>query len=132
MKENLRELKRKYQSDEEACLNNQELYEIAQEEAHNALKAQGALKRILKNMEAKHHRQRVRMQELEGKLHRRNQAYAALEKNNDELKADHTAINTLLQLSKSQLDSTMHANRVLEAKASSASSDYIGSTSKEQ
>ena len=44
-------MERKWQAAEEARLNNQELYEIAKDEAHEAVKAQGALERILENME---------------------------------------------------------------------------------
>ena len=72
------------------------------------------------------------MQELKGELQRRNQAYAALEKSHEELKTDHMTINTLLQLKNSQLDTTLQANKLLEARASLASSSYTGSTSKEQ
>lgn len=129
---NLKEMERKCQAAKEARLHNQELYELGKDEAHKAMKAQGALERILENMEAKQHPQRVRMQELEGELQRHNQTYAALKKNHNDLKANHGAINTLLQFSKSQLDSTMQANKVLEAWASSVNSGYSGSTSKEQ
>ena len=83
-------------------------------------------------MEAKQHPQRVRMQELKGELQRRNQAYAALERIHDKLKTDHMTINTLPQLKISQLDTTLQANQLLEARASSASSSYTRSTSKEQ
>ena len=132
LNESMRDIKRKYQSAEEARLNNQELYEIARDEAGEAVKAQKALERIIDNMEAEQHPQRVRMQELEGKLQRRDQTYSTLEKSHNDLKAEHEAINTLFQLKRDQLDSTMQANRVLEARISSTSSSYTGSTSREQ
>ena len=114
--ESMQDTERKYQSAEEACLNNQELYEIARDEASKVVKVQKALEQIIDNMEAEQHPQRVRMQELEGETQRRDQAYLALEKIHHDLRAEHEAINTLFQLKSDQLDSTIQANKVMEAR----------------
>ena len=67
-------------------------------------------------MEAEQHPQRVCMQELEGEIQRRDQAYLALEKIHHDLRAaEHEAINTLFQLKSDQLESTIQANKVMEA-----------------
>ena len=83
-------------------------------------------------MEAEQVLQRIRMQELEGDLQMKNHAYATLEKEYKGLQDDHGAINTLLQLSQSQLETSLQTNKVWEARASLAGPSYSRCASKEQ
>ena len=55
-----------------------------------------------------------------------------MEKHHKSLQEDHQVINTLLQLSKSQLDTSIQANKVLEARALSTGSSYSGSSGREK
>ena len=54
-----------------------------------------------------------------------------LEKSHQEVSNDHEAINTLLALSKVQLETSLQANKVLETKVQYATSGSTGSTCRE-
>ena len=116
---------------EEARLNHKELYDIVAEEASEAVKAQQALERIIEHMEVEKIPQALRLAELQNTIQAKDEAMKLLEKNYQELSEDHQAINTLLSLSKVQLETSLQANKVLETRMQYATTSSTGSTSKE-
>ena len=64
-----------------ARLNHQELYDIATEEASEALKAQQALERIIEHMEVEKIPQKLRLAELQHTIQAKDEAMKLLEKN---------------------------------------------------
>ena len=92
----LEEMDRRFSVAEEARLNNQELYEIARDEASIAVKAQGALKRIIEHMETEQLPQKIKIMEMESMAKAKEEAYQELEKQYKSVKEDHQTINTLL------------------------------------
>ena len=84
----LKELKRRYEAADEARLNNQELYEIATDEAPEAVKAQGTLKHIIEHMEAEQLPQKIKIAEMESLAKAKEEAYQALEKQHKSLQED--------------------------------------------
>ena len=106
-------MERKLNAAEEARLNHKELYDIAAEEALEAVKAHQALERIVEHMEAEKVPQMLRLVELQDALQAKEEAMKLLEKSYQEVGDDCQAINTLLSLSKVQLETSLQANKVL-------------------
>ena len=73
-------------------------------------------------MEAEQLPQKIKIAEMESIAKAKEEGYQVLEKQHKSVQEDNQAINTLLQLSKSQLDTSIQANKVLEARALSAGS----------
>ena len=94
------EMEQKLNAVEEARLNHKELYDIAAEEASEAVTAQQALERIIEHMEAEKVPQTLRLAELHDALQAKQEAMKLLEKSYQEVSNDRQAINTLLSLSK--------------------------------
>ena len=82
-------------------------------------------------MEAKKIPQKLRLAELQNTIQAKDEAMKLLEKNYQELSEDRQAINTLLSLSKVQLEMSMQANKVLETRMQYATTSSTSSTSKE-
>ena len=109
-----------------------ELYEIATEEAAEAVKQQQALELINRSVEEELLPLRMRVLETEAALQDRSQACALLEKVYEELKAESATVTALLDLKNTQLDATLQANRLLETRAASTSSSHSGSSHRER
>ena len=77
-------------------------------------------------MEAEKEPQALRLAELQAELQSKDEAMKLLERSHQEVSIDHEAINTLLALSKVQLETSLQANKVLETRVQYATS---GSTS---
>ena len=118
----IRELERQLQAAGETLLNHRELYDIAADEALAAVKEQEAMERYAKQMEEEIHPLRMRVREAEAVMQEKATAYDNLMRTYSELQADHATVSSLLQLKNTQLDSTLQANRLLESRATSASS----------
>ena len=92
---------------EEARLNHKELYDIAAKEALEAVKAHQALERIVEHMEAKKLPQMLRLAELQNALQAKEEVMKLLEESYQEVSDDRQVINTLLSLSKVQLETSL-------------------------
>ena len=82
-------------------------------------------------MEAKKIPQKLKLAKLQNTIQEKDEAMKLLEKNYQELSEDCQAINTLLSLSKVQLETSLQANKVLETRMQYATTSSTRSTSKE-
>ena len=82
-------------------------------------------------MEAEKLPQMLRLAELQNALQAKEEAMKLLEKSYQEVSNSRQEINTLLSLSKVQLETSLQANKVLETKVQYATSGSTSSTSKE-
>ena len=82
-------------------------------------------------MEAEQIPQTLRLAELQAEPQVKDEAMKLLERSHQEVSADREAINTLLTLSKVQLETSLQANKLLETQMQYATTSSAGSTSKE-